>query len=165
HLNWSIESKKILILGAGGASRGVLEPILQQHPELVFIANRTASKAKDLAQEFLSIGNIQGGGYSLLGETSAYQSFDMIINATSASLNGEVPPLPDTVLHSGSQCYDMMYAAKPTAFMDWASHLGMVNISDGLGMLVGQAAESFFLWRGVRPEVKPVINLIRREML
>lgn len=164
HLNWSIKSKKILILGAGGASRGVLEPILQQCPESVFIANRTASKAEDLADEFRSLGNIQGGGYSSLGSLSG-NAFDIIINATSASLHGEIPPLPETILQSDSQCYDMMYAAEPTAFMDWAMHLGVDNVSDGLGMLVGQAAESFFLWRGVRPEVEPVINLIRQQIL
>jgi len=163
HLNWEIKEKKVLVLGAGGASRGILEPILQQHPELVFIANRTASKAKDLADEFTSLGNIQGGGYSSLDSISG-NTFDLIINATSASLHGEVPPLSDTILHSNSQCYDMMYAAEPTAFMNWAIRIGITKVSDGLGMLVGQAAESFFLWRGVRPEVKPVIELIRRNM-
>jgi shikimate dehydrogenase len=164
HLKWAIEAKKVLILGAGGASRGILEPILQQHPERVFIANRTASKAKELAQEFLPLGNIQGGGYPSLEETAAQHQFDLIINATSASLNAEVPPLPETLPGNNCKCYDLMYSSKPTAFMDWASHLDIVDISDGLGMLVGQAAESFYLWRGVRPEVKPVIDLIRQQM-
>jgi len=163
HLNWEIKEKKVLVLGAGGASRGILEPILQQNPELVFIANRTASKAKDLADEFTSLGNIQGGGYSSLDSISG-NTFDLIINATSASLHGEVPPLSDAILHSDTQCYDMMYAAEPTAFMNWAIGIGMSKVSDGLGMLVGQAAESFFLWRGVRPEVKPVIDRIRQKM-
>jgi shikimate dehydrogenase len=167
HLKWIIKDKKVLILGAGGASRGVLEPILQQQPELVFIANRTASKAKDLADEFSSLGNIQGGGYHSLDSSAGSSTnnvFDIIINATSASLHGEIPAIPDSIVHSESQCYDMMYAAKPTAFMDWAINLGLVNVSDGLGMLVGQAAESFYLWRGIRPEVKPVIDLIRQNM-
>ncbi len=164
HLNWPIKSRKILILGAGGASRGILDPVLNQHPEVVFIANRTPSKAKQLAQEFSSSGNVQAGGYSSLEEISTVNSFDLIINATSASLNGQLPPLPDTVLHNDTKCYDIMYSSKPTAFMDWSSSLGVVNISDGLGMLVGQAAESFYLWRGIRPEVKPVIDLIRKQM-
>jgi len=163
HLKWDVKGKKVLVLGAGGASRGVLEPILQQQPELVFIANRTASKAKDLADEFVSLGHIQGGGYNSL-ESSPDNIFDIIINATSASLHGEIPPIPENIVHSGSKCYDMMYAAKPTAFMDWAIAMGLANVSDGLGMLVGQAAESFYLWRDVRPEVKPVIELIRQNM-
>ncbi|MFK5985381.1 MAG: shikimate dehydrogenase [Pseudomonadota bacterium] len=163
HLNWPIAAKKVLILGAGGASRGILQPILEQHPECVFIANRTASKAKELADEFSLIadqkGVIKGGGYS-----DIKNSFDLIINATSASLSGKLPPLSDNLITPDTFCYDMMYAAQATAFMQWASNLGALNVADGLGMLVGQAAESFYLWRNVRPEVTPVISLIRQQM-
>jgi shikimate dehydrogenase len=160
-LNWQIKDKKIAILGAGGASRGVLEPILEQQPTEIFIANRTASKAKDLAEEFISLGKIQGGSYHDLESFKA----DIIINATSASLSGEVPPIPESIMNSHTKCYDMMYGAKPTAFMDWASNYGVDEVSDGLGMLVGQAAESFYLWRGVRPDVESVVRLIRQQTL
>ncbi len=160
-LNWQIKDKKIVILGAGGASRGVLEPILEQQPTEIFIANRTASKAKDLAEEFSSLGKIQGGSYTGLESFKA----DIIINATSASLSGEIPPIPESILDSNTKCYDMMYGAKPTAFMDWATQQGVEEVSDGLGMLVGQAAESFYLWRGVRPEVPSVIKLIRQQII
>jgi shikimate dehydrogenase len=160
-LNWQIKGKKIVILGAGGASRGVLEPILEQQATEIFIANRTASKAKDLAEEFSSLGKIQGGSYNALESFKA----DIIINATSASLSGEVPPIPESMLDSNTKCYDMMYGAKPTAFMDWAIQKGVDEVSDGLGMLVGQAAESFYLWRSVKPEVSSVIKLIRQQIL
>ena len=157
HLKWQIADQKVLILGAGGAARGVLGPILDNQPELVFIANRTASRAVDLASLFADMGTIEGGGYEALVD----RQFDLIINATAASLQGEVPPLPDDVLTPEGCCYDMMYGDKPTAFMQWAQLHGAANISDGLGMLVGQAAESFKLWRGVSPSVAPVIEAIR----
>ncbi len=160
HLGWTIAQKKILILGAGGASRGVIGPILDKKPRALYIANRTASKAVELAELFRDvkdIGSIKGGGY----ETLAGQQFDLVINATAASLKGEVPPLPDDLLRAEGCCYDMMYAAEPTAFMLWAKKHGATQFSDGLGMLVGQAAESFRIWRGVRPSVSPVIRSIK----
>lgn len=165
HLGWTIKQKKILILGAGGASRGVIGPILDKEPYSLTIANRTAVKASELASTFEDCKTAEtrlliGGGYDALEG----QQFDLIINATAASLQGEVPPLPDNIVTAETCCYDMMYAAEPTAFMQWAQQQGAVNISDGLGMLVGQAAESFLIWRGVKPEVKPVINSIRNAM-
>lgn len=160
HLGWPIAQQKILILGAGGAARGVLGPILDNQPASVYIANRTASKAVDLASLFADMGNIEGGGYDAI----VGQQFDLVINATAASLQGEVPPLPDDLISPGGYCYDMMYGDKPTAFMQWAQQHGVSKISDGLGMLVGQAAESFTLWRGVRPAVTPVIQAIRHSM-
>ena len=149
-----------MILGAGGAARGVLAPILEQQPQQLYIANRTASKAVELADGFADMGNISGGGY----ESLQGQQFDLVINATAASLQGEVPPLPAQLVSEPGYCYDMMYASEPTAFMRWAEQQGVGHISDGLGMLVGQAAESFWLWRGVRPSVAPVIESIRQDM-
>lgn len=165
HLGWSIEQKKVLILGAGGASRGVIGPILEKKPYSLTIANRTAVKGSELASLFLDmksaeIHEINGGGYDNLNG----KQFDLVINATAASLQGEVPPLPDDIVSPDGCCYDMMYAARPTAFMAWARQHGVNNISDGLGMLVGQAAESFNVWRGVKPEIKPVIDAIRNSM-
>ncbi len=160
NLGWPLSGKKVLILGAGGAARGVLAPILEQQPQQLYIANRTASKAVELADGFTDMGNISGGGY----ESLEGQQFDLIINATAASLQGEVPPLPAQLVSEPGYCYDMMYASEPTAFMRWAEQQGVGHISDGLGMLVGQAAESFWLWRGVCPFVAPVIESIRQDM-
>ncbi len=164
NLAWEVSGKKILILGAGGASRGIIEPIIEQQPASIFIANRTPSKAKDLADDFSSLLNgselkIKGGSYA-----DIQHSYDLIINATSASLHGEIPPINEQVLTEKTCCYDMMYANKPTTFMQWAQSFGVIHSADGLGMLVGQAAESFYVWRGVKPEVNPVIQLIREQM-
>lgn len=155
-----LTGKKILLMGAGGAARGVLIPLLKQQPQLLFIANRTPDRAKDLADDFADAGNIQGGGYDAL-ET---QQFDVVINATAASLQGELPPLPANLLTDSASCYDMMYGAKPTPFMQWAKEHGAGKVLDGLGMLVEQAAESFYIWRGVRPETTPVISKLRKEL-
>lgn len=152
-----LKGKRLLLLGAGGAARGVIEPLLQYQPSSLFIANRTASKAADLSTLFADFGNVQGGGYDAISG-----SFDVIINATAASLNGEVPPLPDNVLSSNSVCYDMMYSKSDTAFITWAKQHGATKAIDGLGMLVEQAAISFRLWRGVEPETQSVIRLIRQ---
>lgn len=160
-LKWSIAGKRVLILGAGGAARGIIEPILENKPELLFIANRTASKAIDLADDFNSLviegSAISAGGY----DTLQGQQFDLVLNATAASLQGELPPLPEDLLAADANCYDLMYGAEPTTFMRWAKTHGAQGIADGLGMLVGQAAESFYRWRDKRPEVVPVIDGIR----
>ncbi len=155
-----LEHKRILLMGAGGAARGVLIPLLQQQPQTLFVANRTPERAKDLADDFADAGSIQGGGYEAISD----MQFDVVINATAASLQGELPPLPDTLLADRASCYDMMYSAKPTPFMQWASEHGAGNVMDGLGMLVEQAAESFYLWRGVKPETAPVIEKLRQEL-
>lgn len=165
HLGWVISQKRVLILGAGGASRGVIGPILEKKPQSLTIANRTASKATELARLFADMKDketqaIEAGGYDFL----TGRQFDLVINATAASLHGEVPPLPDGLLASDGCCYDMMYAAQATAFMRWAEQQGVTQISDGLGMLVGQAAESFYVWRGIRPAVTPVIHSIKKSM-
>lgn len=155
-----LRDARVLVMGAGGAVRGVLEPLLGAGPDSVVIANRTAAKAVDLAAQFQDLGAIRGCGFDGL----AGAQFDVIINGTAASLQGAVPPLPASALAPGCICYDMMYGAESTAFLAWADRQGAAATLDGLGMLVEQAAESFALWRGVRPQTAPVIALLREEM-
>jgi shikimate dehydrogenase len=157
---WAIQGLRILVLGAGGAVRGVLEPLLRERPRELLIVNRTAERAEQLAGEFSDIAPLQGGAYSLIGE----RQFDLIINATSAGLSGEMPDLPSTLLTERSCCYDMVYGAEPTAFMRWAAQHAAWAVADGLGMLVEQAAQSFYIWRKVRPETRPVIKQLREAM-
>jgi shikimate dehydrogenase len=153
----TLQQKRLLLVGAGGAARGVIEPLLLEQPSLLVIANRTAEKAVELARLFCDFGHTEGCGL----DDVAGQSFDLIINATAASLAGQVPALPNSVVTTDSWCYDMMYADKPTAFMDWARQRGAARCLDGLGMLVEQAAESFYLWRNVRPDTRPVMQALR----
>lgn len=155
-----IAAQHILLLGAGGAARGVLGPLLDEQPASLTIANRTTACAIELAQQFSSHGNISGCGFDQLQD----KQFDLIINATSASLKGEVPELADDVIASGGWVYDMMYQAQPTTFMQWGTAHGARMAVDGLGMLVEQAAESFYIWRGVRPNTAPVIAQLRESM-
>jgi len=164
NLKWSLEGKRVLLLGAGGAVRGVLEPLLEQQPESLLIANRTAPKAQLLATDFAEL-CAPGTALSACGyEALLDQQFDVVINGTSASLSADLPPLPDTLLAPEACCYDMSYGAEPTVFMHWASQHGALKTADGLGMLVGQAAESFKLWRGVFPETGPVIKFLREKL-
>ncbi len=154
-----IRHRKILILGAGGAVRGVLAPLLGLNPEGLTIANRTLEKAEILAEEFRNSGNISVSSFSQLGQ----DKFDLIINATAASLDNDVPPIPEEVLGVNSICYDFMYDIhSPTAFVSWAERYGASQAFDGLGMLVEQAAESFFIWRGVRVDTAEVIANLRQ---
>lgn len=153
-----LNNKRILLLGAGGAARGVIEPLLGYQPKELVIANRTASKAEQLADLFADFGTLHGGGFEDLSGT-----FDVIINATAASLKGEVPPLPDNILAAGGSCYDMMYSNSDTAFVTWAKQHHASKAIDGLGMLVEQAAEAFYIWRGVQPETHIVIHKIRAQ--
>lgn len=155
--NISIKDKNILILGAGGAVRGVLEPLLDKMPGRVVIANRTVNRAKELVDIFSDIEELSACGFDEL----TGNNFDIIINGTSASLQGEIPPLPEKFLNDNTCCYDMMYSVSDTPFVSWAKAHGAYKALDGLGMLVEQAAESFFIWRGIRPETKAVIELIR----
>lgn len=152
-----LQDKNILIIGAGGAVRGVLEAILDQQPASLIISNRTKEKATQLAEDFFNLGNISGCGLDEIRDTR----FDIVINGTSASLKGDLPPLPETIFAEASCSYDMMYAAQATPFMQWSSDNGAKIILDGLGMLVEQAAESFYIWRDVKPETKNVITHIR----
>ncbi len=161
NLGWEIAERRLLLLGAGGAVRGILEPLLRRHPASVVIANRTADKAVALATAFSDLGvPIEGCGFDALHG----REFDLIINGTSASLAGELPPLPDGLLGDNGCCYDMMYGAEPTPFMRWAAGQMAWAVADGLGMLVEQAAESFCIWRGVRPETRRVIEQLRAAL-
>ena len=164
NLGWEICHKRVLILGAGGAVRGVLEPLLAEQPQHIVIANRTVEKALQLAKQFAEQGYLLGCGLDSLHG----QSFDLIINATSAQLQGQLPQLPDSLIATDNPdqqiaCYDMMYGAKPTDFVVWAQQRGALA-SDGLGMLVEQAAESFALWRGVRPQTAEVMQWLRQQI-
>jgi shikimate dehydrogenase len=163
NLHWQIKGKKVLLLGAGGAVRGVLGPLLEQQPAQVLIANRTVEKAQQLAVKFADRGELLACGFEQL--QPGQEPFDMVINGTSASLAGELPPLPQTLLAEKACCYDMMYGPQPTVFMDWSKANGAHQVADGLGMLVEQAAESFYLWRGLRPETGPVIASLRSQLL
>ncbi|MFN3786219.1 MAG: shikimate dehydrogenase, partial [Thiothrix sp.] len=155
----NLQGKRLLLLGAGGAIRGVLQPLLEAEPASVFIANRTARKAVELAVDFAEFGTIRAGGF-----TDINGEFDLIINGTAASLQGELPPLPAGCLAAGGCAYDMMYAAKPTAFVQWGMAQGAALALDGLGMLVEQAAEAFAIWRGIRPNTSPVFAQLRAEL-
>lgn len=160
NLGWVVQGLRVLVIGAGGAVRGVLEPLLRERPRELLIVNRTPGRAALLADEFSDLGGLEGGGYALIGE----RQFDLVINASSAGLAGEMPDLPATLLTERSCCYDMVYGAEPTPFMRWAAHHAAWAVADGLGMLVEQAAQSFYIWRRVRPETRPVINQIRQAM-
>jgi shikimate dehydrogenase len=154
-----IAAKRVLLMGAGGAARGVVLPLLQQRPAMLAIANRTVGKALALAQESAAHGTVRGGSYA----DFAALTFDVVVNATSASLTGHVPPLSDELFAAESLAYDMVYGDEPTAFMTQAKSRGAARVADGLGMLIAQAAESFVLWRGVRPDTRPVIDMFQRS--
>lgn len=154
-----IKRRKVLVLGAGGAVRGVLPSLLALSPENLTVANRTTEKAEQLAKDFLELGEVNTLAYADLGR----EKFDLIINGTSAGLSQEVPPVPDTVLGINSICYDMMYdTTGNTAFVEWAINRGASRSIDGLGMLVEQAAESFFIWHGMRVDTTEVIASLRQ---
>ena len=155
----SLKDRHILILGAGGASRGIILPILEQKVASLVIANRTIDKAINLANEFIHKGRIKGCGFDDL----AHQQFDLIINATSSSLSNEIPPLPENILSNSGVCYDLAYGNDPTSFVRWGQKNKAIKSLDGLGMLVEQAAEAFFIWRGVRPITKEIIELLNSE--
>ncbi|MEW6562648.1 MAG: shikimate dehydrogenase [Pseudomonadota bacterium] len=155
NLGFDLRGKRVLLMGAGGAAYGVALPLLQAGAHLT-IANRTADKAIKLADACAPFGSTQGCGY----EGLAGQTFDCVINATSTGLTGDLPPLPSGLFAPGALAYDMMYG-KETPFMRFAKEHGAAQIADGLGMLVEQAAEAFFVWRGVRPETGHVLEQLR----
>ncbi|WP_336367809.1 shikimate dehydrogenase [Marinobacter sp. C2H3] len=158
----TLNGRRILVLGAGGAVRGVLGPLLAEAPATLVIANRTVARAEALVALFAP--NAGATRMSACGFAEAAGPFDVIINGTSASLQGDLPPLPANVIGSGSVSYDMMYAlGTTTVFNRWAGEQGAARTLDGLGMLVEQAAEAFRVWRGVRPETGPVMDTLRRD--
>ena len=156
NLGFALAGRRILLLGAGGAARGVIAPLLQQQPAQLVLANRNLDKAQRLAQDFR--GALEAGTYAAL----AGRQFDLVINATSASLAGALPPLPPGVFARGALAYDMMYGKGETPYLAFARGEGAALLADGLGMLVEQAAESFLVWRGVRPDSAPVLQLLRQ---
>ena len=155
----TLADSRILILGAGGASRGIIAPLFGQAVQSIVIANRTVAKAVDLAAEFHHQGAIEACGFDDL----TVKQFDLIINATSGSLSGQLPPLPDDLLAKNGVCYDLAYSNEPTVFVRWGQEKQALKSLDGLGMLVEQAAEAFFIWRGIRPNTGPVIELLNSE--
>jgi shikimate dehydrogenase len=164
NLHFRMAGRRVLLLGAGGAARGVLMPLLQQQPAALVIANRTVDKALRLAHAAQRHGQAQAVDLAGSGlDDLAGQHFDLVINATSSSLQGEMPPLPAGVFTAGALAYDMMYGTGLTPFLAFAEEQGAARLADGLGMLVEQAAESFFLWRGVRPQTAPVMERLRNQ--
>ncbi|MDG6774566.1 shikimate dehydrogenase [Thiomicrorhabdus sp. ZW0627] len=157
----AFKGQKVLILGAGGAVQGILQPLLEKQPASVHIANRTAKRAQILGERFDTEIPITASGW----EDIPNGPYDIIINGTSASLEGKLPPISSDLIACDSLVYDMMYGQEPTVFMQWAKqHQPDCKTMDGLGMLVGQAAEAFFLWRGVRPQTAEVIETVRELM-
>ncbi|HET9328885.1 MAG TPA: shikimate dehydrogenase [Steroidobacteraceae bacterium] len=154
-----ITNRRMLIIGAGGATRGILAPLLGLEPTAVVIANRTPERAAALAAAFADLGVTQGAGF----EDIAPEPFDVIVNATSASLSGDIPPIPAEAIGPDSVCYDLAYGRAASAFVQWATRLGCARAEQGLGMLVEQAAESFRLWRGVRPATTQVLAALRER--
>lgn len=152
-----LAGKRILVLGAGGAVRGVLSPILHEQPELVHIANRTEAKADALVDVMSDIGYVASSGFDNIPK----HAFDIVINGTAASLAGDMPEIPSVCAQKAECCYDMMYSVQPTVFQAWANELGVNKSLDGLGMLVEQAAYSFQLWRTVRPDSQAVYHYLR----
>ena len=156
NLGLALAGKRVLILGAGGAVRGILGPLLEREPDEVIIANRTPDRAGDLAREFADMGRISGCGFPEI----AGPPYDLIVNATSASLQGKMPELPAGIVGAQTICYDMAYGRGPTPFTSWAQSLHASRTATGWGLLVEQAAESFMLWRGIRPDTRPVLKAL-----
>ncbi|HEX2791643.1 MAG TPA: shikimate dehydrogenase [Steroidobacteraceae bacterium] len=156
NLGIAVDARRVLLLGAGGAARGVLAPLLELKPRELVIANRSVERALALASAFAPLGAVRGSGFAQLDGIH----FDLIVNATAASLQGEIPPLPPSVLGATTICYDLFYAGNATRFTQWALEHGAAQAHMGLGMLVEQAAESFYLWRGVRPDTAPVLSAL-----
>lgn len=151
----TLDGANILILGAGGATRGIVGPLLEMQPSSLRIANRTIDKAQALADHFSHSGPVSACRFNMVPVTDDY---DLIINATSAGVRGETPPYPDAALSERTFCYDLSYGLKPTPFSVWAREHGAARSVMGWGMLVEQAAESFHIWRGVRPDTAPVLK-------
>jgi shikimate dehydrogenase len=158
NLGVTIDGSRVLILGAGGAVRGVLAPLLEQEPREVRLANRTPERARLLRDEFTDLGEVSASSFDAVDD----KPWDIVINATAASLAGEVPALPPRAVGPETVCYDMAYGRGDTVFMRWAQERGAMRAYKGWGMLVEQAAEAYLLWHGVRPATKPVMDALER---
>jgi shikimate dehydrogenase len=158
NLELTLAGRRLLLLGAGGAARGVLAPLLALGPAELVIANRDPERAQRLLSDCAASGPVRARAFPALSG-----AFDLIVNATAASLHGELPELPPGLIGPASVCYDLAYGPEPTAFMRWAHMHGAGAVHMGLGMLVEQAAESFYLWRAVRPQTAPVLAALRAE--
>src|SRR5262245_5402680 len=162
NLGLALADTRILLLGAGGAARGVLGPLLGAGPERLEIANRDDTRAIALAEEFSTLGEVRGCGFNAIGTDSV---FDLVLNATAASLQDTIPPVPPSVIGPTTLCYDMAYGKGDTAFTRWAKQAGAGRAETGWGMLVEQAAESFLLWRGIKPQTKAVLDAVKTQRL
>lgn len=160
NLAFEIANTRILLLGAGGAARGVLGPLLGAAPAYIEIANRNETRALELAREFGKLGNVRGCGFDAMSSSGG---FDLVLNATSASLQDTIPPIAAGVIGPATLCYDMAYGSGDTAFTRWAKTVGAGRAETGWGMLVEQAAEAFLLWRGVRPDTRQVLGALKGE--
>ena len=158
NLGLRLDKPRVLMLGAGGAARGALGPLLALQPAVLVIANRTADRAQELAAEFEDMGEVSATAF---GDLKPVAPFDLVMNATSASLKGDVPRIPAGAIGPATACYDMAYGVGETPFTRWARDHGATVTAQGWGMLVEQAAEAFHLWRGVRPETAPVLEALR----
>jgi shikimate dehydrogenase len=161
NLGFPIAGRRVLIAGAGGASRGAIEPVLAAGPAALVVANRTAGKAAELAAHFTDLGRVEGVGYP---ELEGMPPFDLVVNATSASLRAEAPGLPAAAFASGALAYEMVYGRGLTPFLLAARDAGAGRLADGVGMLVEQAAEAFLWWRGVRPDTAPAIAALMKPL-
>jgi shikimate dehydrogenase len=159
NLHQPVADRRVLVLGAGGAARGILPPLLEAEPELVLLANRTIERAEAVIAELGSPETIKSSTFEELDGRGA---FDVIVNASSAGLRGEKPPFPASCIGPDSFCYDLAYSLKDTPFVEWARSHHAMEAVQGWGMLVEQAAESFWIWRGVRPDTAPILEQLRR---
>jgi shikimate dehydrogenase len=157
NLSFDLRGTRVLLLGAGGAARGVLGPLLEADPEYLEISNRNEERAKELAHEFSTLGTVHGCGFDGIANTT----FDLVLNATSASLQDTIPPIPPGVIGPTTLCYDMAYGKGDTAFTRWSKSAGAGRAETGWGMLVEQAAESFLIWRGIKPNTASVIAAVK----
>jgi shikimate dehydrogenase len=156
NLGFAMRGKRVLMMGAGGAARGAMLPLLETRPALLVVVNRTVSKAIALREQFGDFGTLAAGGYDDIGR----QAFDVVVNATSASLRGELPPVRPTAFAAGCLAYDLVYGKGLTPFLRVAREAGAERLADGVGMLVEQAAEAWVWWRGVRPATHDMIEAI-----
>ena len=160
NLGLTIEGSNILVLGAGGATRGILGPLLEMQPAGLCIANRSLSRAEALVEQFAHLGPLTACRFEAVPSDRPY---DLVINATSAGVRGETPPYPAAAVSQNTFCYDLSYGLQPTPFCRWATDAGTAHAVMGWGMLVEQAAESFHIWRGVRPNTLPVLKQVRHS--